>query len=214
MKQPDEGREWVRRWTASVAEALKAARGRMSAQQLSERCAGLGYPIPRSTITNLEIGRKESISIQEVAVLAKALGIPPLSLVFPIGRERTVEILPGAEVPTWLAAQWFTGEATFPVPLPDGGWGTNDNQQTWKTSAPFCFRLHSRLLKQWNDRRNDLRRARQSPGSTGDTEALEVQEELVRAAEDELRRYRELMRQVGLTPNALPEELAHLDQED
>src|SRR5215204_5435227 len=117
MKTPDEGRDWAKRWSRQVAATMLAARkrqGNLSAQGLSDRCAELGYPIPRSTIQNLEIGRKESISIQEVVILARALAIPPVVLMYPVGREASVEALPGADVDTWSAAKWFTGEASFP----------------------------------------------------------------------------------------------------
>ncbi len=182
----------------------------MSAQQLSERCAELGYPIPRSTITNLEIGRKESISIQEVAILAKALGIPPLSLVFPIGRERTVELLPGTEVPTWLAAQWFTGEGPFPAALLDGGWGANtDDMRAWKGGAPLYFRQLRTLREQWDRARGRARQARQE----GSSEDVEFTEQMLRDAEDQLRRYRGQMRQMGLDPGDPPAGLSDIENE-
>jgi len=53
---------------------LRAARG-LSARALGE-LAGL----PRNTITNLENGRKDAVSVDEVVCLARAMDIPPLEL--------------------------------------------------------------------------------------------------------------------------------------
>lgn len=123
--------------TQVIADAFARPGGKVSAQQLSERCTELGYPIPRSTIANLERGRKETISVQEVLVLARALEVPPLQLVFPVGRERTLVVLPGEVTSTWLAAERFTGEGPFPVALPGGDWGANTpRMRAWKSGAP------------------------------------------------------------------------------
>lgn len=210
MKQPEEGREWVRQWTASVAKTLQTARGKMSAQQLSNRCAELGYPIPRSTITNLEIGRKESVSLQEVVVLAKALDIPPLQLVYPLGRDRTIEVLPGTTIPTQLAAEWFTGEGAFPVALEDGAWGANGPEmRAWKSGIPLQFRELRKLQDQWNRARSRLVNAQDS----GDRDGIELAEEQARVAEDQLLRHRLNMRIQGLDPGEPPLGISDLDDE-
>ncbi len=204
MKTPEQGREWVRRWTASVSETIRIARGKMSAQQLSDRCAKLGYPIPRSTIQNLEIGRKESISIHEVVVLAQALNIPPLQLIFPIGREQNFELLPDTTVPTWLAASWFTGEKPYPVALTDGGWGAGD-MRAWKSSPSYWFRGLDTLYGRWTSARSAVRNAR-------DADREKESRAVLRDVEDDLKRHREAMRDMGMEPGPLSAELAHLDE--
>lgn len=80
-------------------------------QGLSEACESLGYPIPRSTLTNLELGRKESVVLQELAVIAAALDVPPVLLAFPTQMEERIEVLPNAYATTLGAIRWFTGEA-------------------------------------------------------------------------------------------------------
>ncbi len=47
----------------------------MSARQLSEACGELGYPIPRKTISDLENGRRSSITVSELFILSRALGV-------------------------------------------------------------------------------------------------------------------------------------------
>ncbi|ULE34377.1 helix-turn-helix domain-containing protein [Mycobacterium sp. IDR2000157661] len=52
----------------------------MSASALADATEGV---ITRDTIANLESGRKRVIDVGEVIVLAKALGVSPLSLIYP-----------------------------------------------------------------------------------------------------------------------------------
>lgn len=52
----------------------------MSASALADATGGA---ITRDTIANLESGRKRVIDVAEVIVLAKALGVAPLSLIYP-----------------------------------------------------------------------------------------------------------------------------------
>lgn len=67
---------------ARVVQAIRALRDEqdLSAAALADRTGGL---ITRDTIANLESGRKRVIDIAEVIVIAKALGVPPLSLIYP-----------------------------------------------------------------------------------------------------------------------------------
>lgn len=119
-------REWSSTWTQKIGRAVqreRKARG-LSAQELSAACGRLGFPIPRSTITNLENGRKETVSVQEVTVLALALEVPPVLLLYPLSEG--ADVPPDHERPAFNAVQWFSGlwdepvteivEATGPVP--------------------------------------------------------------------------------------------------
>lgn len=64
-------------------------------QQLADRTAELGMPIPRSVLANLESGRRETVSAAEVVILAAALDIAPIELISPVGFDQQVEMLPG-----------------------------------------------------------------------------------------------------------------------
>lgn len=81
----------------------------MSARALAERCEELGSPLQRSSLANLETGRRESIAIHEVAVLAAAIGVPPIRLLFDIEGD-SVEALPGLPTLPWSALKWWSGE--------------------------------------------------------------------------------------------------------
>jgi 8-oxo-dGTP diphosphatase len=82
----------------------------MSAQHLADRCAALGLDISRSTLADLENGRRVTMNVAELLVLASALDVPPLLLIVPLGRAEATEILPGDTVDTWRAAKWLIGD--------------------------------------------------------------------------------------------------------
>jgi transcriptional regulator with XRE-family HTH domain len=107
---------WPDRFVRTVAGEVRRYRkqARMSAQQLSDRCEALGLPIKRSVLANLESGRRTTISVPELLILAEALGVVPMLLLFPLGREETVEVLPGRQVDPWDAVRWFDGVSADP----------------------------------------------------------------------------------------------------
>ena len=79
-------------------------------QQLADQTAELGMPIPRSVLANLESGRRDTISVAEVLVLAAALDVAPIDLICPVGFDEQTEMLPGALMDPLSAMRWFTGE--------------------------------------------------------------------------------------------------------
>lgn len=82
----------------------------MSAQQLADRCADLGMTgLNRTTIANLETGRRSSVAFAEVLVLAAALDVAPAALVFPVGYTAALEYLPGQTAPPLDVLDWFDG---------------------------------------------------------------------------------------------------------
>jgi transcriptional regulator with XRE-family HTH domain len=125
MKPQD---DWPSRLTRSIAAQVQRHRKQRewSAQRLADECGKLGLEITRSTLADLENGRRVTLSVAELLVIARALDVPPLLLVFPAGSEETVEALPGTARPAWRAAQWITGEGPFPAPgdnqAPGPGW--------------------------------------------------------------------------------------------
>ena len=69
----------IRAQIASAVRATREKRG-LSASALADATEGV---ITRDTIANLESGRKRVIDVGEVVVLAKALGVSPLSQIYP-----------------------------------------------------------------------------------------------------------------------------------
>jgi transcriptional regulator with XRE-family HTH domain len=202
--------DWPRRLTAGVAEQVKRLRGgRMSAQQLADATAELGHPVARSVIANLESGRRDTVSVAEIVVLARALGVPPLLLVFPVGSNATVELLPGEIVDTWSGAKWFTGEQPFP----------NSGEDIEELPTSY-FREQDRLIAEWYRARDRVMAARAEVGRRADRpdienlrqQELHWLEETLLAVEAQLGLYRAIMRRQGVDPGELPSELSHVQQ--
>lgn len=113
----DDVPEWADRVKANVAGEVRRRRKEMgwSAQDLADQCEQLGHPIPRNVIANMESGRRASLPLVDVMVLAAALETYPVCLIFPVGYvERTQELPFQGLVPTWDALRRFTGDEDMP----------------------------------------------------------------------------------------------------
>jgi len=114
----DDVPEWADRVQANVAGEVRRRRKEMgwSAQDLADQCEQLGHPIPRNVIANMESGRRASLPLVDVMVLAAALETYPVCLIFPVGYvERTQELPFQGLVPTWDALRRFTGDEDMPL---------------------------------------------------------------------------------------------------
>ncbi len=77
---------WEPTPTQVVAQRVRELRTRhgWSAQALADRCADAGMPhLVRDVLANLEAGRRESVTIDEVMVLAYVLDVAPVDLIVP-----------------------------------------------------------------------------------------------------------------------------------
>lgn len=83
----------------------------MSAQQLATACTKLGLSISRSTLADLENGRRTTLTVAELLVIAAALDVAPLRLLVPLD-DGNVEMLPGKTVNPWTAVREVTGADT------------------------------------------------------------------------------------------------------
>jgi transcriptional regulator with XRE-family HTH domain len=160
----------------------------MSAQKLAARCAELGVPsLSRIVITKLENGRREDVSTAELMILAQALGMPPIELLFPIGRSDAVcEIAPGRGLSPWDAALWFMGQVRLRV-TPEGFVSTEDAAPD--DTVPL-FVQHDELVARWR------------------ASAVDLQADVIR----DLWRHRARIREHGLIPPDLPLELHLIEQ--
>ncbi|MEU3898815.1 helix-turn-helix transcriptional regulator [Streptomyces sp. NPDC045251] len=206
--------QWPSRIGTAVAAEVRRHRHAqgMSAQQLADRCAALGLPLGRSVIANFESGRRPTVSVPELLVLAYALGVPPLALLFPAGREATVEPLPDRTAPTWDALRWFTGEGPLPTKQPDGAprpWAVDRaDAEAWQADHAGLtdYRWHERYLEEWREDRAAAARA------TNDaTRAALLQQAAGREAP--LWDARRRLRTLGLQLPELPAELLHIDDD-
>lgn len=148
MTQPP-APDWSTRLALSVAREVRRHRQAqgLSAQQLADRCAQIGMPIQRSVLANLESGRRTTVTIAEVLVLAHALNVPPGVLMFPVGYDQSVEVLPGSWTEPYFAVEWLAGRAFF----------SHDASGDFFDTPLGLTRIHQ-------DAANDLRRAIQAKG--------------------------------------------------
>lgn len=221
VEQDDEG-GWAGRMATQVGQrvAYFRERDKISASELSARCAALGHPLDRSVIAKLERGFRRTITLADVHVLARALGRPPIELIFPIGTAVEVEVLPGVHVAPWRAARWFGGDAALPdVPgVPDA---------THHAGTVGLWKQHDALLGAYEAA---LERAQRALVEASEVEVSDDPDDagrerfgnLMFGAEGEretahrsrrlLADLRRQIRDVGLLPPALPARLAFLDE--
>lgn len=190
---------------------LRKARG-LSLAEVTSRMAALGVPLGVNGLSKLELGNRGA-DIDLLVALAKALGVPPLELLFPLGHVGEIEVFPGTIVDTWAAAKWFTGEAPFP------GGGT-DNDVDLDASPITYFREQDRLIAEWYRARDRVMTARAEMGQHSDRpdiqllrqQELHYLEERLPAIEGQLGLYRAIMQKQGVDPGGLPVELSHVEQ--
>jgi transcriptional regulator with XRE-family HTH domain len=102
-------KDWAADQAERVGRELRRLRGRRSGQWLSDRTAEQGYRVPRTTISELENGKRKYVSTAELAILARALDTAPAALLYPPPYQDEIEVLPGQSSTSWSAAEWFSG---------------------------------------------------------------------------------------------------------
>ncbi|WP_262015642.1 helix-turn-helix domain-containing protein [Micromonospora sp. Mcm103] len=224
--------EPVAAWPLSEVAAQQINRLRRSAgltrEQLAAACQAVGGPesLSASAIANIETGRpdktgrrRRDLTVEELVIFARALGVPPLLLLFPFDRFREVEVLPGSVVPTWDAAQWFAGRGPFPSSMDRiGEWQAH--QDVFERGAvPFeLWQDHARIRQDWSTKTGQADLARRQAANADseaqrdsllrDARGAELDADRLANALWELRRR---MRQHGVLTPELPESLAHVD---
>ena len=207
----EHGKDWPKSVAKQVGQRVAYFRARakderghkLTAQGLSDRCKALGLELGRPTIAKLEKGLRETITVGEVQVLAAALHVSPVELVFPLGEAETVEMLPGLPIGTLDAISWFTGRAAL-IPGPDG-------LMVARAADPTdldLYTAHRELVDWWP--------AGQGPVSSATWAASMTPEEEKRwrefvVSEQRLREIRALMRGRGLTLPPLRPDMAWID---
>jgi hypothetical protein len=200
--------EHAKDWPKSVAkqvgariayfrEGARDERGRkLTAQALADRCTELGLPIGRPAIAKMERGLRDTITVAELEVIARALKVSPADLMFPLGQAANVEVLPGEHMDTWDAVQWFSGLAPKPGRPPEGYEG-----------VVHLYQLHHVILTNW------LTAPRMGyPPRTEQEQAIrDSQVAASEISEAALRSVRADMRKRGLLPPRLPESVTWID---
>lgn len=103
-------RDWQQSQVDRIGEAVKALRGDRSAQWLSDATDTLGLRVNRSTISDIETGRRKYVALHELTIIAAALGTTPTTLMtYGTVPDGDLELLPGRTVSGIDAVDWFGG---------------------------------------------------------------------------------------------------------
>ncbi len=126
----------VSRPSQLVAQQVRRARKRRgwSAQRLAEELQGVGLPWDRTIIANLENGRRNAVSVEELLALSYVLAVPPVLMLVPLGEADTVNITPDLAVPPGLAHRWVLGD----VPPVDDDRYVKDWRQASRPLYLYC----------------------------------------------------------------------------
>jgi transcriptional regulator with XRE-family HTH domain len=211
--------------SAYVAENVRRLRKdrRLSLSEVSARMSALGVPLSLNGLSKVELGHRD-LRLDELLALGGALDVAPVLLIFPLGHQRQVQLLPEAEAGTWATLKWFTGQAAFPTRIPAAAW--MDIDRGLPELAPTLFREHDELVGRWSQIRLQLGMtrnrwgARRRPGVMADededaaeyTERVAHLEDMLLTAEDQLRYHRQRMRKAGFDPGELHPDLAYIDE--
>lgn len=110
--KPEKPLTWEEAVVKRIGVAAKKVRGTKSAAWLSQQTKDLGYQIPATVIAKLDSGHRGSVlSVPELLIIAAALDVPPLGLVFPDLPDGQVEIIPRHHGSSWDAYLWAAGLA-------------------------------------------------------------------------------------------------------
>lgn len=191
-----------------------------SQERLATELGNLGLPLHATAITRIEKGAR-AVALDEIPVFARALGVPPVLLLLPLGIEPTVEIFPGRPVPTWEAVKWWSGDDYLPTRTDDGYVRYSaEARREWQIgTAPLqYFRDHDQRIA-------DLGNVWVLGVDPDDTSAKALDTARALGATDEgrknaqwaatrLRDLRRSMRLAGIVPPNLPADLAYIDKGD
>lgn len=90
-------KEWSENLTNKIGRAIQNERKKkgLSVQGLAITCANIGLPLHRDTLANLESGKRSTLTVPELVVIAEALQVAPISLIYPpVALSERVDYLP------------------------------------------------------------------------------------------------------------------------
>jgi transcriptional regulator with XRE-family HTH domain len=220
VAKEDDGGPWSRRLTTQVGQQVKAHRRRRgwSARELADRCEDLGQRVEPQVIANMETGRRANVTIAEVVILAAALDVPPVLLIFPARTDQTVEPLPNREDNAWSSLLRFTGERE-PLGRNDASPDGDELRVWWDGVMPMTrLREHDEAIGEFWGAVEYVRRMEAHQAATEGQVSDELLEERrgramdqVIGAERRLAAFRGQLRAQGIEPPALGHDLAHID---
>lgn len=202
--------------SAQIAGTIRRIREgrRLPYTELADRLAKIGRPIPVLGLRRIEKGERR-VDVDELVALAQALEVPAIRLIFPIGQDEQVELLPGVRMPVEPALAWFVGDAeAFSDYFGRGSYDADSRLFEWyempdgidarwtdEARPLWLYRQHRRYVLDWYETWSRGSRAQQaSKAPAGDLVFA-----LAALAEENLRTVRNEMRRLGLPLPRLPE---------
>jgi transcriptional regulator with XRE-family HTH domain len=151
--------QWQDQMTQALANGVRRYRKErgMSTQQLADRTAELGMPIRRSVLANLENGRRESVSVTELLLLAAALDAAPIDLFYPVGLEERIEMLPGRMADSLGVVSWFCGDLKLDLAAESTALRTPN---AGEESNVYLIRYHNGMIDRLRAHEAEAARAR------------------------------------------------------
>lgn len=108
MTTNDDQPDWAATVTGQIGAEVRRLRGKRSAQWLADQTTKYGWGISRPTISELETGKRKTVTVQELLVLAYALNTSPATLLYSGPYDSETEALPGRIITEFDAVQWFS----------------------------------------------------------------------------------------------------------
>jgi transcriptional regulator with XRE-family HTH domain len=87
---------------------------RLSQAEFAERVAALGVDMNRSIVANIEGGRRESLTLEEVAAFAVVLNVSPTNLMLPTDDTAPVAVTPEITDTAHFVRSWIYGRSRLP----------------------------------------------------------------------------------------------------
>lgn len=153
----------------------------LSAAKLEAKTRELGYPITRGTIAKIEGGHRDGkFDVSEVVILATALGVAPLDILFP-PTPNSVEYMPGDPILTRDALLQFSNSLA------------RELARARRELITTFDRLHEEYISTWVKVENQV-----VPGSRDYVSPLEVRITSLGLTAEELQRNWVELCEVGL----------------
>lgn len=196
-QESDNGKEWASDLVKRIGVYAKTLRGTKSAQWLSDETAALGMRISPSVIARLDSGhRGDVLSVPELLVIARALGVSPMTLLLAgASWDGDVAVLPDQHVSTLTVVDWLRGVGTLAAALAFGGVDTppaaaaaNDAAHALAGLADVRHRLDS-ALAQWSYITGE-----DEEGNAAVDPSVETEKRLLLALIEELQRTQDTLR--------------------
>ncbi|MFV8381305.1 hypothetical protein [Corynebacterium hindlerae] len=103
--------EWQKELVSRIGRAIDRAREGKSDQWIADRTRAMGNPLSRTAVSEYRRGIRKTITVADWLTLAAALGVPPVSLLFPDLPDGPVDLLPAAPATnSFDALLWVIGE--------------------------------------------------------------------------------------------------------